>query len=84
MMFHTNAGYILFCAYFFMFLMQVMCAPLAKAGSVPREFKPFSFLQVGEALLFTFMLFVIYNRKKLPEVDDCKVRMMECKRFKYS
>ena len=62
---------------FFLVLMQVICAPLAKVGAVPGEFKPFSFLQVGEALLFTFMLFVIYNRKKLLNVDTYKLRIRD-------
>ena len=59
---------------FFLVFMQVLCAPLAKAGAVPGEFKPFSFLQVGEALLFTFMLFVIYNRKRLLNIDDYRLK----------
>ena len=62
---------------FFLVFMQVLCAPLAKAGAVPGEFKPFSFLQVGEALLFTLMLFVIYNRKRLLDVDTYKLRIRD-------
>ncbi|MEA3343715.1 MAG: hypothetical protein U9Q92_06115 [archaeon] len=56
-------------------LMQVLTSPLAGMARVPREFKPFSFLQVGEAMLFVPALFVIYSRAKLYSADAYWVRI---------
>ncbi|MEA3343709.1 MAG: hypothetical protein U9Q92_06085 [archaeon] len=39
-------------------LMQVLTSPLAGMARVPRELKPFSFLQVGEAMLFSLLFSV--------------------------
>ena len=54
--------------------MQVLTAPLAGMAPVPRELKPFSFLQVGEAMLFVLALFIIYNRERLLGVDAYRIR----------
>ncbi len=56
-------------------LMQILTSPLAGMAPVPRELKPFSFLQAGEAMLFVPALFVIYNRVKLYSAGAYGVRM---------
>jgi len=58
-------------------MMQVLCRPLDKIASIPHELKPFSFLQVGEALLFVLVLFIIYNREKLFDIAVYKVRKID-------